>query len=147
MEIKRIEMKNMEYALEMKRLDVQLATREPVESGTNVIHDVPYEPEMITPSEEPIQPTETHANLREKIVIYIEETCDFDKYNQNYRMSSETMFIQFRNWNDERYGMEHMDKPIFKNIVNEITGMKTKVRINGHKISGWYGLRYKVPDA
>ena len=154
-----LELKRMEHELEMKRLEIQyLSTLQNLlDHNTDDTTEAPTEPlSCITPattntndpstSLTPETP-ETPETLKSNILEYIEEECDFDRYNTEYRMSSEDMFHSFRKWRDTKYPTEHFEKEAFKDIIKDITGTTVKiakVRIGGHKVAGWYGLRYKT---
>ena len=153
------EVKRMDFELEMKRLEIQyLSTLQNLlDHNTDDVTEAPTEPlSCITPattntndpstSLTPETP-ETPETLKSNILEYIEEECDFDRYNTEYRMSSEDMFHSFRKWRDTKYPTEHFEKEAFKDIIKDITGTTVKiakVRIGGHKVAGWYGLRYKT---
>ena len=77
---------------------------------------------------------------------YIEAKCEYQKRNSTFRISSEEMYQSFLNWRDNKHGIVvPTDKNEFKRYINEITGnLKVpKIRINDHKIHGWYGLKFK----
>lgn len=77
---------------------------------------------------------------------YIQEKCEYQKRNSTFRISSEEMYQSFLNWRDNKHGIVvPTDKNEFKRYINEITGnLKVpKIRINDHKIHGWYGLKFK----
>lgn len=88
----------------------------------------------------------TSANLKEIVNEYIVQHCDFIKFNSSYRMSSEKMFHSFSIWRDTHYKTEYIQKKDFVDFVNELTGNTKlpRIRINGHKIHGWYGIQFKT---
>lgn len=150
-ELKRKELETQLKILEIEALKLQgNTTSVPIEKlSTEVsvsIETVPEKQTVLQPSNKKTSvPIET---LKENITEYIEEQCDFEKRNTTYRMSSEKMFHSFCNWRDIKYDVQHVVKKEFLGIINELTGnvVLPKIRINNHKIFGWYGIQYKTTN-
>lgn len=131
--------KQMEVELEIRKLDLQHNTTKPPSAPSKKVKE---SFDTIVPSATTVPTTQLIKDLQE----YIQEKCEYQKRNSTFRISSEEMYQSFLNWRDNKHGIVvPTDKNEFKRYINEITGnLKVpKIRINDHKIHGWYGLKFK----